>query len=780
MDERQPTETDTTERAGHSTDSLVEPSSLLDADVPPISSYAQLPSPTGFDGTSSPPPDGPENQISQHEQPLDASVFSAGLSPLADTAAQWASASPSQLGQDVLEPLDVGGDQAAWGAVRGESGGKGSDGVERKVVGDDVGNVTSGEFGNEVRKDDDGGRLVEVEGSDEHQVEAAEAKSNEHAAEFSILPPPGSGEETATLNADAPLIADQTGPDSVERTQTAAGVDTDEEQKGDGVPAELSGSNEHIAESSFLSPPTTAGCGAEAGGEEGLAGSNAQADVAVDDESDSNNADAGFAFLPPPSAPVRETGFGTADADFDAPFSEEATVSQATIKRAEVPPPLLPPPANEASSGGFVPFLPPPSAPVRETGFGTADADFDAPFFEDDTMSQATTKTAEAPPPLLPPPANEAPRGGFMPFLPPPPPAGTGLPDDDDDFSDFGDFSATSAAPPTVPAAVIEEADDDFGDFDDFATATVAGPVEASKIPSEAPRNGFGDSEDFAQPAATAEKEEPAGDPQEEGRIRDLLNALAVATGIAPTMMEDINGKLAKIFPAAPPSSTPPLPVNTFFDTVQSQDNRSKIVEPNAAFQIDAWYSLWQKMSSDTVYSDAAGTQFRWRKSHIRRAYLLGLDINIRADQTQQQQPLVPLQRQPLDSQMSFGQLSPSTPRLPGDPSTPFLFTTEKGKTPRDARDMELLEAKRLCEVAEDDLRNQSVEQLAALVASLTAAHQKMQDQANYWLDSKEQLVMDAEMHNKMIASLVQYAQQQQTAPKASPRSSSPGKKGRR
>lgn len=39
-----------------------------------------------------------------------------------------------------------------------------------------------------------------------------------------------------------------------------------------------------------------------------------------------------------------------------------------------------------------------------------------------------------------------------------------------------------------------------------------------------------------------------------------------------------------------------------------------------------------------------------------------------------------------------------------------------------------------------------------------------MQDQAGFWLDAKEQLVMDAEMHNKMIASLVGYAQQQQVA----------------
>lgn len=58
------------------------------------------------------------------------------------------------------------------------------------------------------------------------------------------------------------------------------------------------------------------------------------------------------------------------------------------------------------------------------------------------------------------------------------------------------------------------------------------------------------------------------------------------------------------------------------------------------------------------------------------------------------------------------------------------------------------------------------MEELRDLVQVLMDYNSKMLEQSNYWLDSKEQLVMDAEMHNKMIASLVQYAQQQQVSPK--------------
>lgn len=53
-------------------------------------------------------------------------------------------------------------------------------------------------------------------------------------------------------------------------------------------------------------------------------------------------------------------------------------------------------------------------------------------------------------------------------------------------------------------------------------------------------------------------------------------------------------------------------------------------------------------------------------------------------------------------------------------------------------------------------------EQLETLVQQFSDMSQRLKEQCSYWLDAKEQLILDAEMHNKMIASLVQYAQQQQ------------------
>ena len=74
------------------------------------------------------------------------------------------------------------------------------------------------------------------------------------------------------------------------------------------------------------------------------------------------------------------------------------------------------------------------------------------------------------------------------------------------------------------------------------------------------------------------------------------------------------------------------------------------------------------------------------------------------------------------------------------------------------------------------DLQGKSLDDLKAMAGELSGLVRRMQEQAGYWLDAKEQLVMDAEMHNKMIASLVQYATQQQLQGNKK----SPGKKAKK
>ncbi|KAI8826573.1 uncharacterized protein EV422DRAFT_2049 [Fimicolochytrium jonesii] len=463
------------------------------------------------------------------------------------------------------------------------------------------------------------------------------------------------------------------------------------------------------------------------------------------------------------------------DNAFDAPSPDPQPKDEPP---ASSPSQQSPPPSQSA----FTAFLPPPPAPSS-------------------TLTSSQTS-------LL----------GSTPFLPPPPAAGplsTGFNDDDDGFGsddgfgDFGEFGRGHhhAAPPVVAAPVLSappptaaDGEDDFGDFDDFAQPSGGGVVAAPDVrptPTTAAQNrdaGIGNVFDVPP------------DPQAEERIARLLDAhLPHAALSIQTLVDDFNAKLAKLFPAsALPESSEAGAVVSFLATDESAaddgagatagEGKPKTVVPNAGFAGEEWYKTYQKLASETCYNDNIGKQFRWRKSHIRHAFLQGLDIHVNLDDTPRT-TAPPLLHETSSSSSAFFSNFPqqgSTPtsafppasalttpalsRQPSDVGSAAEFSVAKGK----GREQELSEAKRLCDLTEDDLRNKSLTELSQLIAQLTTYHRKLQDQANYWLDSKEQLVMDAEMHNKMIASLVQYAQMQQVAPKAGSRSTSPGKKGRR
>lgn len=95
-----------------------------------------------------------------------------------------------------------------------------------------------------------------------------------------------------------------------------------------------------------------------------------------------------------------------------------------------------------------------------------------------------------------------------------------------------------------------------------------------------------------------------------------------------------------------------------------------------------------------------------------------------------------------------------------------FIPTNESNNSSTDSREQELIAAKKLCDIPEDEIRKKSKQEVRELISRLSSSLSKIQEQANYWLDAKEQLVMESEMHNKMIASLVSYAQQKEKTTK--------------
>ncbi|KAI8894121.1 hypothetical protein BC833DRAFT_606075 [Globomyces pollinis-pini] len=136
------------------------------------------------------------------------------------------------------------------------------------------------------------------------------------------------------------------------------------------------------------------------------------------------------------------------------------------------------------------------------------------------------------------------------------------------------------------------------------------------------------------------------------------------------------------------------------------------------------WGTLWQQYQNENVYNCV--DTFRWRKSQIRLAFLNSIQLVQKT-----------ISRSP----------SQTIPTETNQPQTQETL---------------LLAAKKLCDLTEDDIKKKTKTELKEYISNVQNSLSSVQDQINYWLDGKEQLVMDAEMHNKMIASLVTYAQQQQ------------------
>ncbi|KAJ3180593.1 hypothetical protein HDU85_003997 [Gaertneriomyces sp. JEL0708] len=305
-----------------------------------------------------------------------------------------------------------------------------------------------------------------------------------------------------------------------------------------------------------------------------------------------------------------------------------------------------------------------------------------------------------------------------------------------------------------------ENDDDDFGDFENFETAEVQ-----DVVPNDDAFDGFampqnasvGPEEELAQPSVDVAT---LGDPSEEARISNLVNGLYDESK-AMELLRNVEPVLARTYPVAAPDlpntlCRPLQPLLEIHDDTLEGDVRC--IQPNPYFRAEPWYEVCETMLGKSNDAHDTMGNFRWRKSAIRKEYLRALDIQV----TEEEPKLIstpPISKESdLPSPQPLKLDAPSRLTL-----SPMAGSSGSERTPsKDSREAELLEARKLCDITEDDLRRKTTLDLNDLIHALKESHQKMQGQANFWLDSKEQLVLDAEMHHKMIASLVQYAQQQQ------------------
>ncbi|KAJ1565266.1 hypothetical protein HK096_003726 [Nowakowskiella sp. JEL0078] len=300
-------------------------------------------------------------------------------------------------------------------------------------------------------------------------------------------------------------------------------------------------------------------------------------------------------------------------------------------------------------------------------------------------------------------------------------------------------------------AIIPIEEDDDFGDFDDFAS------VELPTV-------------DFQVSVITTESIQTT---EEDELFSKTLTILSDDNSETQTILDSITELILHTFPIAltptnqfvvetlddliiedVPTSTPTGSATDLYSKPNSED--SKIFLPNSVYEDEKWFQLWEALSEEFSTNSEVlvlGSKFRWKKSEIRKLFLDSFDIVELKSTTPE----------PISNTKNNTTISENIKKTPQNPNalSDVVEIVQKGSG-NDAPDSLLQTAKALCEISEDDLRKRTAGQLQDMIKQLLQSSTSLHQQANNWLDAKEQLLMDAEMHNKMIASLVQYAQQLQ------------------
>lgn len=406
-----------------------------------------------------------------------------------------------------------------------------------------------------------------------------------------------------------------------------------------------------------------------------------------------------------------------------------------------------------------------------------------------------------------------------------------------DDFGEFSGFAETTPREEVMPISVMlatktapTAINIDFGEFGDFANTTSGEAIIPLSVASSTKPSGSeptpisttcsdavtadDDFDDFGEFGGQGEGDENkrvlfgggdsgSSDATEEARVAKMLDSIrSEMKSSAESSWLQFNTALKNAFPLAAIASIDAgdcakLGVSSLLQGDQDDSNetstgdvaasslsgvaasvrgpKGKLTVPNSKFSEDEWYGLWKRLSSDQSYSENILSKFRWKKALVRKLYLKALDVNISLDEPSQSSS----DAQPVATAVGAVEAKKR------DAAVQIVVNRATGEIAGDAKDVrqaEIDEAKLACSMLEDELRQKSNDELVELIKSLALHQVKMQEQANYWLDAKEQLLMDAEMHNKMIASLVQYATQQHVAgsPKGTPRGRSPNKNKKR
>ncbi|KAF9996117.1 hypothetical protein BGZ80_007340 [Entomortierella chlamydospora] len=286
--------------------------------------------------------------------------------------------------------------------------------------------------------------------------------------------------------------------------------------------------------------------------------------------------------------------------------------------------------------------------------------------------------------------------------------------DDDDGFGDFG----------TAQTAGGDNGDDDFGDFNDFAGG-----------------DGFQDSGDFGEFGGSNDADafgtpEPAA---VEAPVAQVAETAPDFNAVNSRQVENyVLEKLAALYPVNDLSG----------DNSSSQLLNPDLEDSDAASLLsdqELWVSLCEQ-SFQGAKSASSAPQFQWKYSDLRKEYYASLGLVVAKEQSMGPSSIV-------------NSASPTSSR--SKVSSPMIVSTEAIPA-RKPLDMEA--ARAYCQFTKENLGGYSGDEMKDIIAQLTELTRQASEELTYWLDQREQMIMDSEKYNKMIGSLVDRAAQLKTA----------------
>ncbi|KAG0265269.1 hypothetical protein BG011_005140 [Mortierella polycephala] len=306
--------------------------------------------------------------------------------------------------------------------------------------------------------------------------------------------------------------------------------------------------------------------------------------------------------------------------------------------------------------------------------------------------------------------------------------AGLGDFEGGDDGDAFGDFGETQ----------VVDGDDDFGDFNDFAQGD----------------DGFQDNGDFGDFEDAAAADDAFGNDAFGGPEPEAIKEQLVAddTPVAETAPDfnAVNSRqveshvthiLATLYPIDDTSE------ETASSTQLVDENLDQLDTTSVLSDQELWVSLCEQsfkggsnFSQNTLTrSVASAPQFQWKHSTLRKEYYASLGLVIMKEQN----TVAPTSIPNAAANTASSKLKVSSPMIVNTDNIP------------ERKPLDLEATRAYCQFTKENLGGYSGDEMKDIITRLTELTRQASDELTYWLDQREQMIMDSERYNEMIASLV-------------------------